>query len=153
MSGYYNIPFAYTGNANVDLLEVNVASTKPVLVLGYDIQQTSDVGDAAEEILALLLKTGATTSGSGGSASTPVNLDRSGAAASLTAEQANTTKASAGTIVTVLTLGWNIRQPDRVIFTQEQQILLPASARLTFEIPAATDSLTITGQMYVWEIG
>lgn len=153
MSGYFNVPFAYTGNANVDLLEINVASTKPLLILGYDIQQTSDVGDAAEEILALTLKTGATTSGSGGSASTPVNLDRSGGAASFTAEQANTTKASAGTIVTVLTLGWNIRMPDRVIFTQEQQILLPAAARLTLELPAATDSLTITGQLYCWEIG
>lgn len=153
MSGVYTVPFAYTGNANVDLVELNVASTKPLVILGYDIQQTSDVGDAAEEIVTLTLKTGASTSGSGGSASTPVAADRSNAAATFTAEQANTTKASTGTIVTVATYGWNVRVPDREKFTQEQQILLPASARATFEISAATDSLTITGQLWVQEIG
>lgn len=153
MSGVYTVPFAYTGAANVDLAELNAASTKPLVILGYDIQQTSDVGDAAEEIVTLTFKTGATTSGSGGSASTPVAVDRANAAASFTAEQANTTKASAGTIVTVATFGWNVRMPDREKFTQEQQILLPASSRCTFEISAAADSLTITGQLWVQEIG
>ena len=153
MSGVFRVPFAYTGNANVDLSEITAASGKPCVILGFDVGQTSDVGDAAEEILALSLKTGATTSGSGGSAATPVNTDTSGGAAGFAAEQANTTKASAGTIVTHGVFHWNVRMPLQIRFTQEEQILLAASARATLEIPAATDSLTISGQLLVQEIG
>lgn len=153
MSGIYSVPFAYTGNANVDLVEVVAASTKPLVILGFDVGQSSDVGDAAEEILALTLKSGQTTSGSGGSASTPVANDTSGAAASATAEQGNTTKASGGTIVTHGTFHWNVRSMLSMVFTQEQQILLAAARRATLEIPAATDSLTIAGQLWVQEIG
>lgn len=153
MSAVYTVPFAYTGNANVDLVEITAAAAKPLVVLGYDICQTSDVGDAQEEILGLLFKSGQTTSGSGGSASTPVPTDSSAIAASFAAEQANTTKASAGTIVTHATFGWNVRMPDSRVFTPEQQIILAAGRRATLEIPAAADSLTISGQLWVQEIG
>jgi len=153
MSGVFGVPFTYTGNANVDLSEVTAASTKPLVVLGYDIAQTSDTGDAAEEILLLTVKTGQTTSGSGGSASTPTAMDTSNAAATFVAEQANTTKASGGTIVTRGSYGWNVRMPDRVRFTQEEQVLLTSGLRATLEIPAAADSLTITGQLICQEVG
>lgn len=154
MSGVFRVPFAYTGNANVDLCELNAAAGKPLVILGFDIGQTSDVGDAAEEIILLALKTGATTSGTGGSASTPVNTDTSGGAASMTAEQANTTKASGGTIVSHGNgWHWNVRMPLQVRFTQEEQILLAASGRATLELPVAADSLTIAGQLIVQEIG
>jgi len=154
MSGVFRVPFAYTGSANVDLCEITAAAGKPCVILGFDVGQTSDVGDAAEEILLLALKTGASTSGSGGSASTPVNTDTSGGAASLAAEQGNTTKASTGTIVSHGSgWHWNVRMPLSVRFTQEEQILLAASARATLEIPAAADSLTIAGQLIVQEIG
>lgn len=153
MSGIYRVPFAYTGAANVDLCEVTAAAGKPLVILGFDIGQSSDVGDAAEEIVPLTIKVGATTSGSGGSASTPVNTDTSGSAASLAAEQANTTKATGGTIVTHGTYHWNVRMGYEKVFTQEQQILLAAGTRATLEIPAVTDSLTIAGQLYVQEIG
>jgi hypothetical protein len=153
MSGVFTVPFAYTGNANVDLAEVVAASGKPLLILGYDIGQTSDVGDAAEEIVLLSLKSGQTTSGSGGSASTPVAADTSNSPASFAAEQANTTKASAGTILTHGTWPWNIRSAGDRVFTPEQQILLAAGRRATLEIAAAADSLTISGQLWVQEIG
>ena len=39
-----------------------------------------------------------------------------------------------------------------VVFTQEQQIILPAARRMTLEIAAAADSLTISGQVWVQEI-
>lgn len=154
MSGVYTVPFAYTGNASVDLSEIVAAAGKPCLILGYDIGQTSDVGDAAEEILALTIKSGQTTSGSGGSSVTPAPTDPvGGVAASFAAEQANTTKASGGTIVTHVTLPWNVRQPDRVLFSPEQQIMVGAGRRATLEIPAAVDPLTIAGQLWVQEIG
>lgn len=153
MSGVFRVPFAYTGNANVDLCEINVASTKPGVVLGFDIAQSSDVGDAAEEILKLQFKTGATTSGLGGSATTPVNTDLSGGAATATAEQANTTKATGGTIVSHGEgIGWNVRMPLSHRFTQEEQIGLPSGSRLTLEIPAAADSLTVFGSVLYQEL-
>jgi hypothetical protein len=154
MSGVFRVPFAYTGNANVDLSEITAAAGKPLVILGFDIGQTSDVGDTAEEILLLTIKSGQTTSGSGGSAATPVNTDQSGGAASFAAEQANTTKASAGTIVSHGSgWHWNVRMPLTVRFTQEEQILLPAGTRSTLEVPAAADSLTIAGQLIVQEVG
>lgn len=148
----FTIPFAYTGNANVDLLEIVAPTAAKWIILGFDIGQTSDTGDAAEEILALSLKSGQSTSGSGGSTSTPVPTDcvsspGSGAAA----EQANTTKASTGTILTHAVHHWNVRMPLSVVYTQEQQTILPAGRRATLEIPAAADSLTISGQMWVQE--
>lgn len=154
MSGIYRVPFAYTGNANVDLAEVTAASTKPICILGFDIGQTSDVGDAAEEILLLQIKSGQSTSGSGGSSTTPVNTDQTGGAASMTSEQANTTKATGGTPVTHGSgFHWNVRMPLQIRFTQEEQILLGAGVRMTLEIPAAADSLTVAGQLLVQEIG
>lgn len=154
MSGVYTVPFAYTGNANVDLSEIVAHASKQLVILGVDICQTSDVGDASEEILALTIKSGQTTSGSGGSGATPVPTDPvGGVAAGFTAEQANTTKASAGTIVTHMTIGWNVRMPYERVFTPEQQIMVGAGRRATLEIPAAADSLTIAGQLWVQEIG
>lgn len=149
----FTIPFAYTGNANVDLLELVAPTAAKWIVLGFDIGQTSDAGDANEEILLLSLKSGQTTSGSGGSASTPVPTDCVSAPGSgAAAEQANTTKASAGTILTHATYPWNVRVPTSVVLTQEQQIILPAARRMTLEIAAAADSLTISGQVWVQEI-
>lgn len=149
----FTIPFAYTGNANVDLLELVAPTAAKWIILGFDIGQTSDAGDANEEILLLSLKSGQTTSGSGGSASTPVPTDCVSAPASgAAAEQANTTKASAGTILTHATYPWNVRVPTSVVLTQEQQIILPAARRMTLEIAAAADSLTISGQVWVQEL-
>ncbi len=156
MSGVFRVPFAYTGSANVDLVEVTAASSKPCVCLGFSIGQTSDVGDSAEEILSLILKTGTsgTTSGSGGSSSTPVNADQSGGSASMTAEQANTTKMSGGTIVNHgQGFAWNVRTSLVEKFTQEEQIMVPASQRIALEIPAAADSLTVVGFLVMQEIG
>jgi len=153
MSGVFRVPFAYTGNANVDLCAIVAASGKPLVVLGYTIGQTSDFGDAQEESLGLVFKTGATTVGSGGSAVTPVNTDLSGGAASFTARQADTTKSSGGTIVSHGPYPWNVRVQDPVRFTQEEQILVTAGTRCVLEIPAAADSLTVIGHLLVQEIG
>lgn len=153
MSGVYTVQFAYTGSATADLCAVVAASTKPLVILGYDIAQTSDFGDAQEEILQLTIKTGATVAGSGGSAVTPAPVDRSNAAASFTARQADTTKANTGTIVSVWSTGWNVRVPDSRRFTQEEQIVLTAGLRATLDFPTAADSLTVVGQLLVQEIG
>jgi hypothetical protein len=154
MSGSYKVPFAYTGAANVDLCELNLHANKVLLVTGICVNQSSDVGDAAEEILALKFKSGQTTSGSGGTGSTPVANDPSGAPTpGFTAEQANTTLASGGTILEHPIPAWNIRQPYDLVLTEQEQIILGGGRRATLEIPSAGDSLTVSGYISVQEYG
>lgn len=156
MSGVYSAQFTGVAvTAAQDLFEVVAGSGKPVVILGWEIGQTTDVGDAAEEILSLVFKSGQSTSGSGGSSVTPVATDTGNTvAASATVEANNTTKASTGTIVTHWAGTWNIRVPGEKIFTQEQQIIIAASRRCTLELVGApADSITVSGTIWFQEIG
>jgi hypothetical protein len=92
-----------------DFFEVSPADDHPVVLLGLNIDQFSDVGDAAEEILRYKIIRGHATSGSGGSAATPRPQDPGDAAASFAAEVNNTTIASAGTAVDLHAGAFNIR--------------------------------------------
>lgn len=155
MSGIYTVQFnAVTVTAAQDLFEITGSSTQPLVILGWEIGQTSDVGDAQEEILSLLFKSGQTTSGSGGSSPSKVATDGTSAAAGFSAEANNTTKASAGTILTHWAGTWNVRMAHEKVFTPEQQILLPAGRRCTLELVGApADALTVNGTIWVQEVG
>lgn len=154
MSGIYRVPFSYTGTANVSLCELVAATNQVLVVLGIFIGQVSDVGDAAEEILAILFKSGQTSAGSGGAAATPVANDPAGSPSpGFTARAADTTLASGGTIVTHPIEPWNVRMGYDRLFSEVEQIILRGARRATLEIPAAADSLTISGYLLVQEIG
>lgn len=156
MSGIYTVQFnGVAATAQQDLFELVAASGKPIVILGFELSQTTELGDAAEEQLSVLVKSGQTTSGSGGSAPTPAATDTSNTvAAGFTAEANNTTKASAGTIVTHAAYAWNVRMPLQVLFTQEQQLLMAASRRFTVELASTpADSITINGVIWVQEVG
>lgn len=148
MIGVVRYPFAYTGNAapaNIDLLEVNAAAGRPMRFIGYRIWQTSDVGDAAEEIIPLIATTGNATSGSGGSTSTGVALDADAASLGSTGEQANTTVAGSGT--TRYRTGWNIRMEKDIMLAEAEQVPIPGGGRFVFKYNAApSDSLAIEGE-------
>lgn len=97
---------------DVDLLELLPADDKPVKLKGFVLSQTSEVADAAEEGLRIsVMRLPATvTSGSGGSAVTPIPMDSADSAAGVAAECGNTTVATtSSTAVTLAELGWNIR--------------------------------------------
>lgn len=155
MSGVYTVQFSgVAATAQQDLFEIVGHASKPYVILGYSLSQTTEVGDAQEEQLLILLKSGQSTSGSGGSAPTPVATDSAGSAAGFTAEVNNTTKASTGTIVTHEARSWNVRGPFDVLFTQEQQLVMAAGRRATLELASTpADSVTINGTMWVQEIG
>jgi len=155
MSGVYTVQFnGVAVTAQQDLFEITGHSSKPYVILAYSITQTSEVGDAQEEGLLIQLKSGQTTSGSGGSAPTPVATDSSNSAAGFTAEANNTTKASAGTIVTHESRAWNVRGPHEVLFTQEQQLVMAAGRRATLELATTpADSITMNGTIWIQEIG
>lgn len=155
MSGIYTVQFnGVAATAAQDLFEINAHASKQCVLLGWGVSQSSDVGDAAEELLTILVKSGAATSGSGGSAPTPVATDSSAAAAGFTAEANNTTKASTGTIVTHYAHNWNVRVPLDVVLPEPMQIIFGAGRRLTIElVNAPADSLTVSGYAVIQEIG
>ena len=137
-----------------DLVELTPAANMPLLVHGFKVWQTTDTGDAAEELITLSWVRGHTTSGSGGSAAPPVPKDHHDAAASATAEAGNTTAASVGTTTVVYSTGWNVRSPLEVVFTPEQRVRADAgNTTLVLRMGAApADSLTIGCSVDVEEI-
>ena len=139
--------------ATQDLFEINPAAGKNCKILALYMSQTTDFKDAEEEILGVLIKAGQTTSGSGGSAPTPNPTNVTDAAAGFTAEANNTTKATAGTIITHHADAWNVRMPYQLIVPEEMQIELTGSRRLTVEITAPADSITMNATLYVKEYG
>lgn len=155
MSRIYTVSFAgVAATAQQDLFELVAAAGKPLRVLALFLSQSSEVGDAAEEGLSILLKSGQTTSGSGGSAPTPVPQNVTDAAAGFTAETNNTTKATGGTIVTHHAANWIIRQPFELILPDRLQQELTGGRRWTAELATTpADSITISGTVVVEEFG
>lgn len=155
MSGTYTVQFNNVAvTAQQDFIEVTAASTKPLVLVAFGISQLSDTGDAAEEGLSILIKSGQTTSGSGGSSYTPVPTDPTFAAAGFVAEINNTTKATAGTIVTHYAYSWNVRVGQDNILPDPMTIMLSAGRRMTIELATTpADSLTCSGYAVFQEIG
>jgi hypothetical protein len=150
----YSVIFdAVAVTAAQDLFEITPADDKPVELVGLFIMQNTDVGDAADEILKYSIIRGYTSSGSGGSAPTPAPLSSIDTAAGFTAEVNNTTPANTGTAVTLHVDGFNVRAG--------LQLWVPPAARpsasqanttIVVRIPAPTDSLTMSGTLYVREL-
>lgn len=155
MSGIYTVTFTGVAvTAQQDLFEIVAHSSKQCVLLGFGFSQSTEVGDTAEEGLSVIVKSGQTTSGSGGSAPTPVATDGAGSAAGFTAEANNTTKASAGTIVTHYALNWNVRAPFDYVLPEQHQIIFGAGRRLTLELATTpADSITMSGYAVVQEVG
>lgn len=140
--------------ASQDLFELVAPATAIIIVHDVHCYQTSEFGDAAEEMLSLLLKSGATVSGSGGSSGTAVARDFGDAAFGGTVEINNTTKANTGTIVTHYAWAWNVRIPFDVIFTPETRPILSPSRRATLELATApADSITMSCWLTFESIG
>ncbi len=115
MGRIYTVPYTGTltlAGGDSDFLEVLPADDKPVKLRGWSLSQSSEVGDAAEESLRIsVLRMAATvTSGSLGSAVTPVPMDSADAAAGFTAECNNSTVATTTGATTIIEeYGWNER--------------------------------------------
>jgi len=140
--------------AQQDFFEVNVASTKVVVIHSIHLSQSTEVGDAQEEGLSILIKSGPTVSGSGGSTPTAIPRQLGDSAYAGTVEANNTTKANTGTIVTHDARNWNVRIPLDLYYPPDQRIVLAPSARLTVELGTTpADSITASGIIVFEEIG
>jgi len=138
----------------LDLFELTPADDIPIEVHSFRVWQTSDVGDAQEEVITLSWIYGNTTSGSGGNTSvTGGRANPRDAAASVTCESGNTTAASSGTAVTQFSDGWNVRIPYSYIFIPEDRPSADqGNTLLVLRMGAApADSLTIGASVTVAE--
>jgi len=158
LSRSYVAPISITAafTAQIDVFEILAASGKPGILLGFELMQTSEVGDTQEEILTLVLKrvTGAPTSGSGGGTPTFQSARPNDTAAGLTIETGNTTKLTGGTSVELARFGWNVRMPCLYVPTPEERIIFDAATRLVLElVTTPADSISgITGRVTCGEI-
>ncbi len=137
-----------------DLFEFTCGDDKPIRILDQEVFQTTDTGDAAEEIIGLLWVRGHATSGSGGSTATPRPCNPTDTAATFTVENANTTPASAGTGVNLARTGWNVRVPAIKTQIPEGCPEATQASLLVLRMQAApADSLTISATVLVEELG
>jgi len=132
-----------------DVFEITTGSVKPIRIHMLELGQTTDLGDAAEEVLRMGVYRGA-TAGTTGTALTEVAYDDANAPAVTAAVVANRgTASTVGTLIQIIP--WNIRIPTQWIWTPEMRPLVPVSTVFTFRLLAApTDSITISGTV-VWE--
>jgi hypothetical protein len=145
--------------AAADLFEALGSTNKPLIILGWNLYNTTDVKDAEEEILELacVRGVGTVTSGSGGSTSTVVATDEG--TQSLTppvVETLNTTRmaAGSGTLRTEEKLGWNVRIPWLFYFPEIARPFVRAGDRWTLALLSTpADSITIGGTLYLAEGG
>ena len=161
MPDKYHIPYTGTltnAGTDSDLIEILPADDHPVRLLGFRIGQISEVGDTAEEGLRLTLRhmTATVTSGSGGSAVTPV-INKTGArAASMAVECNNTTVATtSGTSTIVEEIAWNIRaSPMEIWWTDEDlmRMALQGEALLIRCETTPADDMTICVTFFVEEL-
>ena len=136
--------------AQIDIFEILASSTMPIQVMGFELGQPTEVGDAQEEQLRLILKrvTGAPTSGSGGATPTPQPTNPLGAAAGTAVETCNTTKLTGGTSATIAEFAWNVRTPLLWRPIPEEWIGLQVSTRLVLEL--ATTPADSIGGIHGW---
>jgi len=155
MPRMYSVSFTgVTVSAQQDFFELVAPATISCELHSIYIGQSSDAGDAQDELLQVAIKAGQTTSGSGGSAPTPIPTDFGDAASGATSEVNNTTKATAGTIVTLHQDVFNVRSGWQYRPTPEERIIIRGARRLTVELQTTpADSLTVSGVMYFRELG
>jgi len=140
---------AVAATVQQDIFEIVGPASGSVVLHRIVVSQSTEVGDAAEEGLLLLIKKGQTTTGSGGSTVTPVDIGLGATTFGGTVKANNTAKASAGTIVTLHAEAWNVRSVFDWLPTPECRIVLQAAQRATLELATTpADSITLSGTLY-----
>ncbi len=155
MGRTYAVTFnAVALTAAADLFEITPADDKPCEVVSIYIGQTTEAGDAADEMLGVQIIRGFTTSGSGGSAATPTPLRPADTAAGFTAEVNNTTLANTGTTTTLHSDAFNVRAGWVYIPPLDARpVVNQGNTTLVVRTTAPADSVTFNGTMIVRELG
>lgn len=133
----------------VDLFHITAAAEKPITLHWLELMQTTDLGDAAEEVLRIGIYRGV-TGGGAGTALTEVGLNDSFPTASA-AVVGQGTASTGGTLIWLI--GWNIRQagPVWVPTPELRPEIDAANDPVVFRLLAApADSITVSATV-AWE--
>jgi hypothetical protein len=133
----------------VDLFHLTVATDRPIILHWLEIFQTTDLGDAQEEVIGIGLYRGV-TSGGGGTALTEVGVNDAAPSASCAAVGQGTAS-TGGNLIWLI--GWNIRQagPVWVPTPELRPEIDAANDPIAFRLMAApTDSITLSSTV-CWE--
>ena len=128
--------------AAFDAVELTPA-TGIIRVKRLCIWQTTDLGDAQEEVLLVEWIRGYTTTGSGNVTTVQTPLNAFDSAATVTAKLLASTVATAGSPVPLGVMGWNIRIPLDVLFPPGEEIVARGTTRLVARVSAPADSITV----------
>lgn len=141
-------------SAAQDLLSLLASSSVPLKLISARIGQSSDFGDAQDELLRVRIRRGMTTAGSGGSAPSMYDVDkRRNATSSATCRANDTTAASGGTIEELYEETFNVRSGWIYMPTPEERLVCAVSTRIAINLPAApVDPLTLSGEICWMEL-
>lgn len=160
MGRMYTAVFKSTAvTAAQDLFEIAAPADAIVIIHDWTLTQSTETGDAAEEMLILTTNrgVGTVTSGSGGATVTPQPISDGDPAFGGTVERNNTTimVVGTGTLETDLEVHcWNIRVPYQKIYTPETRPMISPSNRWTLEMESTpADSITMSGTITFEEVG
>jgi hypothetical protein len=150
----YAVTFnAVAVTAASDLFELTPADDKPFEIVGIELGQYTDAGDAADKLLGLQIIRGFTSSGSGGSSATPTPISPNAGAAGFTAEVNNTTLANTGTTTTLLSTAFNVRAGYINYFPADARpVAGQGNTTIVVRMTAPADSITLNGTIYVREL-
>lgn len=138
--------------AAFDFFECVPATAKPIRLRRIRIAQSSEP-TSEEEMLAITILRGHTSSGSGGSTPTGRPLNSTDAALGFTPETMNTTQATGGTPVTLFEDVWNTRVGFDIPFAPEEAPEAVNGERIVVASSAPADAVTIRGTLWVEELG
>jgi hypothetical protein len=113
-----------------------------VKIWRLQLWQTSDLGDANEEVIDIRWIIGFTVSGSGGPTTNTEEIDSRNIAPTATVELLNTTLATTGTTRDAWRDGWNIRIPYNFVWLPEERPIISNSERGVFRLAAPADAIT-----------
>jgi hypothetical protein len=138
-------PAAQTLSTDLEIVE---AGTGLIKIYRINLWQTTELGDAMEEVIDLQFIIGFTTSGSGGQTTVIAAINSFDTAASTaTVEMFNTTLAVTGTTRTTWRDGWNVRIPYSLIFLPEERPILRNGERGVLRLAAPADSTTMAASI------
>lgn len=157
----YTIPFtAVAVTAAQDLFELTADTSSRFEVCEIAISQYSDAGDAQAELASIQVIRGHATPGSGGNPVTPTKWDSKFRAAKTAAKVNNTTIASGGTAVTLISdsfnvqAGWYYRQDSNYIDSKNERMVVNPGEILVIRLPnSPADSITMNGTIKIKELG
>ena len=129
--------------AAFDAVEIVEAGSGLVLIKRLYVWQTSDLGDANEEVLRADWVRGNTTTGSGNQTTVITPNNSFDPAGTFTAKLLATTPATAGSPLSLCVQGWNIRQPLELIFPPGEELILRNGERGCLRISAPADAITV----------